>query len=326
MAFGDMFSEAFANPKFKKFASESLQDLGYGLSTGTNLGNAFGAATQRMGQMQPYRDQMAAQEQATLKADAETNMTKEWLISKGREDLLPLVDAGQGMFALQEATRVAQGGAGGAGATEFGLTPIWGQMPDGTFGYGVQGKDGTFRQVDTGELSPLDPRTLAGERAFGTQMGGQQGAAAASANSDIANADNALNLITQIKESPELPYATGFSAGIGGNRIPGTGRFGFQNMVDQAKSGAFLTAIQDMKGLGALSNTEGQVATAAITRMDTALTQEDFLKALEDYERIITTARERALGRVGMQPNVNSPSGSAPVNDVDNILKQYGVP
>lgn len=61
------FGSMFSNPKFKRFAGESLQDLGYGLSTGTNFGNALGAATQRMGQMQPYRDQQYALEEQKAK-------------------------------------------------------------------------------------------------------------------------------------------------------------------------------------------------------------------------------------------------------------------
>lgn len=211
------------------------------------------------------------------------------------------------------------GGAGGAGgATEYGLTPIWGQLPDGSFGYGVQGKDGSFKPVDTGDLNPLDPRTLAGERAYGTAVGGAQGGAAAAAPGDIASAGMALDLVQQIKTHPELPWATGTSVGFGGNAIPGTGRFGFQNLVEQAKSGAFLTAIQEMRGLGALSNTEGQAATQAITRMNTALSEQDFLAAVSDYERIVQRGMENARNRIGAGPNVGSglpapiPAGASP--------------
>ena len=82
------------------------------------------------------------------------------------------------------------------------------------------------------------------------------------------------------------------------NRVPGTGGYDFANKVEQAKSGAFLTAIQQMRGLGALSNAEGSAATAAITRMDTATSEEAFKSALDDYEKIVRQGIERAQGRL----------------------------
>jgi|SRR5215217_1272657 len=52
--------------------------------------------------------QMAQEEQAKAQETEQTNMTKEWLRSRGRDDLIPLVDAGQGMFALQQATQTSE--------------------------------------------------------------------------------------------------------------------------------------------------------------------------------------------------------------------------
>lgn len=84
----------FANPNFKRFASEGLQDLGYGLSTGTNFGNALGNATQRMQQMQPYRDQALQLEEQEAEQAQSKNATLEWLRSKGYEDLVAGVEGG----------------------------------------------------------------------------------------------------------------------------------------------------------------------------------------------------------------------------------------
>lgn len=315
-----------------------LGAFGAGLASGTDFATGLSNAAQNLPRGAAVDDAYAQMQEEKAQQTDTLNQTTEWLRNNGHANLLAAVESGAMTpgqaweIALQPAPEGPrpieingqlvdpmtgavigdyrdQMGENGSGV-EYGLTPIWGRFDDGTFGYGVQGKDGSFKQVDTGNLSPLDPRTLSAERGFGTQIGNAQGSQAASAQGDISNATTALDLINQIKTSPELPYATGFSAGIGGNKVWGTGRYGFQNLVDQAKSGAFLTAIQDMKGLGALSNTEGQVATAAITRMDTALNKEDFLKALADYESIIARALDRAQGRVGMQPNANTPTGS----------------
>lgn len=193
------------------------------------------------------------------------------------------------------------------GGVEYGYTPQWYQNADGTFGYGVQGKDGSFKPVQPPDgATMLDPRSLNSEKAFGTATGKASGEATAAAPGDIAAGSAALDIINQIRTSPELPWATGTMAGLGGNAIPGTGRFGFQNLVEQAKSGAFLTAVQEMRGLGALSNAEGQAATQAITRINTALSKEDFLKALADYEAIVLRGMERAQARL----NTNAPAAN----------------
>jgi hypothetical protein len=198
----------------------------------------------------------------------------------------------------------------GGDGTEYGLTPQWFQMDDGSYGFGVVGKDGSFKPVETPEgATMLDPRSIATERAYGTKLGGAQGEAAAAAPGDIASANTALDIIGQIRTHPELKWATGTMAGYGGNSIPGTGRYDFQNLVDQAKSGAFLTAVQEMRGLGALSNAEGGAATQAITRMNTATSTEAFLKALEDYEKIVVNGLERAKARLNKDGPITPAGG-----------------
>jgi hypothetical protein len=210
--------------------------------------------------------------------------------------------------------------AGGAGGTEYYGTPVPFENPDGTISFGQLGKDGSFnpidlpegatpapttRQVDTGtEIVTMDiygnilsrqPKDIRGA-AIEKAVGEGEGAAIAGAAGDIAAGETALDLIEQIKTHPELPNATGFTSFA--NAIPGTSRYGFQNLVEQAKSGAFLTAIQEMRGLGSLSNAEGQTATAAVTRMNTALSKDDFLRAVADYEAIIRRGVKKAQDRL----------------------------
>lgn len=213
------------------------------------------------------------------------------------------------MFAQENPDFASFLNEGGSGV-EYGLTPQWYQMQDGTYGFGVVGKDGSFKAVTPPDgATMLDPRSLATEKAYGTKLGGAQGEATAAAPGDIASANSALDLIGQIRTHPELRWATGTMAGLGANAVPGTGRFDFQNLVDQAKSGAFLTAVQEMRGLGALSNAEGGAATQAITRMNTATSTEAFLKALDDYEAIVVKGLERAQGRLAA-PGPGTPANT----------------
>lgn len=335
------------NPFYQGFDDRrnSISQFGLGLMSGSNPQEGFqkGIAGAIDGRQQD--DAYATAKKAEAERQKAISATTEWLRGKAASDpfaadMVGLVEAGAltpnaafseysrkattgasdwsklndgTLYNQRTGETMAVGGIGGMSDTEYGLTPIWGKFEDGTFGMGVLGKDGTFKPVDTGEMEVLDPRSVAGERAFGTALGTSQGQGAAAAQGDISNAETALNILDQIETSPELPWATGRSAAMGmNNPIVAPGRFGFQNLVDQAKSGAFLSAIQQMRGMGALSNAEGQVATAAITRMDTALSEADFRKALADYRAVIQTGLDRAKGRVGMQPNVNAPASTIP--------------
>lgn len=311
-------------------------DLGEGLASSPTIWTALGAATKLSNKRAPDREAMEMARKDQLQGYLEKNQTSEWIKTNFPQYAnLPPAQAWSAAMADLAAKRNAANGDNlttdqrnwmmaqkdpafaaflneNGGGVEYGLTPIWGQFEDGSFGYGVQGKDGTFKQVDTGDLSPLDPRSLNQEKSFGAATGKASGEAAAAAPGDIAAGQTALSVIDQIRTSPELEWATGFSAGIGGNKIPGTGRFDFQNLVDQAKSGAFLTAVQEMRGLGSLSNAEGGAATQAITRMNTATSKDAFLKALSDYEAIVVRGMERAQARLNTDGPTINPGGATP--------------
>lgn len=221
--------------------------------------------------------------------------------------------------------------------TFFG-NPIPITNPDGTTVYGQIGNRGSFRPIQLGEGQTFAPPVKTVDMGTGTALigpGGTQvgvvqkdlagaesekalgqarGEAAASAAGDLQAGLNAKALIEQIKTNPYLDRGTGMSSVL--SNVPGTGGYDFQNLVDQAKSGAFLTAIQQMRGLGALSNAEGGAATQAVTRMNTATSKEAFLKAVDDYEKIIDQGIARAQSRM--------PAGAAPAGGMDYKTK-YGL-
>lgn len=217
--------------------------------------------------------------------------------------------------------------------------PIPVQNADGTISYGQIGNRGTFRPIQIGENQSFAPPVKTVDTATGTALigpgaapmgviekdlagaarekalGDAQGNAAASAPGDLQAGMNAKALIEQIKTSPYLDRGTGMSSVL--SNIPGTGGYDFQNIVDQAKSGAFLTAIQQMRGLGALSNAEGGAATQAVTRMNTATSKEAFLKAVQDYEMIIDQGIARAQSRI--------PGGAAAPAGATDYKSKYGL-
>ncbi len=142
------------------------------------------------------------------------------------------------------------------------------------------------------------PKDLAGAEAQ-KEIGTASGKATAAAPADMQAADNALSLIDQIATDPNLDWGVGATSL--GNVIPGTPGRDFQSRVDQAKSGAFLSAIQQLRGMGSLSNAEGDTATKAVTRLNTATSKEEFLSALDDYRKIVQIGKARAASRLGPQ-------------------------
>lgn len=204
------------------------------------------------------------------------------------------------------------------------------QNPDGSISYGQMGNRGTFRPIQLPEGQTFAPptrtidagtetvvmdqagnvisrvpkqnRAAAAETAGGTVEGRVQAEKQVNAPADFQSAQNALDILDQIENHPARKAGTGGTSIF--NQIPGTSGYDFQNLVNQAKSGAFLTAIESMKGLGALSNAEGGAATAAVTRMDTATTEEGFMSALSDYRKIVSQGMERARRNIpeGQRP------------------------
>lgn len=199
----------------------------------------------------------------------------------------------------------------GTGAATKSFAPIPYTRPDGTIGYGVPRDDGTFVDIQSPEGAEfLSPFERARQTSSGTAEGKIKTEQQLSAPSDVEAADQALLVLDKIISSPYLERGTGFSSLV--NVVPGTAGYDFQNLVNQSKSGAFLTAIQQLRGMGALSNAEGQTATQAITRMDTATSREAFVDAILEYRDIIERGRNKAIALASGTPT-ESGEGSGPV-------------
>lgn len=235
----------------------------------------------------------------------------------------------------QRTGEIRRVGGGSSGApTELGLNPQYGVDAQGNPVLIQLGKDGRGVQTQMPEgvsLSKepirldagthfvlLDPITrqpigqiekdLAGAEEQKAK-GKAEGEAQVAAPADMQSAQNALDLIASIRSDPNRQRGTGASANF--NWIPGTAGYDFERKVEQAKSGAFMSAIQQLRGMGALSNAEGQTATAAVTRLNTAMTEEGFLEALADYEKIVQQGYARAANRLQGQSERPAPTAGA---------------
>ena len=79
----------------------------------------------------------------------------------------------------------------------------------------------------------------------------------------------------------------------------GTPAADFKSLYDQVKGGAFLEAVQRMKGTGAISEIEGTKATAALTAASTAQSPDAFRKEMSKFRDAIQTSMNNAATKAG---------------------------
>lgn len=325
---------------------------------GANLGQGFALAGQGVATQRKLRQEQA-QQNATAKwlesQGADTGLVElaksgggaqalqMWTAGQKRNDLMTV---GKNIYDPNTGQWIQAPAGMGGDDVEYGLNPIYGEDAQGNTVLGQVSKTGTFKPLDmpqgfkpstgvdkidlgtqwgildkkSGTIIGYQPKDLAGAEAQ-KAIGDAQGKAAAAAPADAQAAQNALDLVDELRTDPNREIATGKTAIF--NNLPATGGFDFQTKVEQAKSGAFMTAIQQMRGMGALSNAEGSTATQAVTRMNTATTEQGFLDALDAYEKVVRQGLERAQRRLPTSaPAIQPPQGSATSTGVQWSIEQ----
>jgi hypothetical protein len=109
----------------------------------------------------------------------------------------------------------------------------------------------------------------------------------------IAQSRDALNLIDKMigtddgKVKPHKGFKGAVGVGMGLRFIPGTSEKDFQAMHEQITGGAFLEAFKTLKGGGQITEKEGEKATAAITRMNLAISEKEYIDAAREFQEIV---------------------------------------
>lgn len=111
----------------------------------------------------------------------------------------------------------------------------------------------------------------------------------------IAQLNQVLSTIDNVASHPGLAQGTGLSGTLDPrNYIPGTTAKDFHIAASQLSGQAFLSAYNQLRGAGQISNAEGGKAEDAMARLSTAQTTESYKKALGDFRAVIVGALERA--------------------------------
>jgi hypothetical protein len=167
----------------------------------------------------------------------------------------------------------------------------------------------------TGESSELAPLSdVAGNKAA-LASAEVQGKAQGQVAFDLPNIEmRARAAIASLDDLKSRNIGTRFGLQSKLYAIPGTEGADVQALVSQVVSQAFLNAFEQLKGGGAITETEGKAATAAITRLQNQdISVGEALKAMNElqgyYRKGIEVARQRAV-KAPVLPN--RPAAAAP--------------
>jgi 3D (Asp-Asp-Asp) domain-containing protein len=140
------------------------------------------------------------------------------------------------------------------------------------------------------------------------------------------NAEAAIVVMDNLVKHPgfEAAVGSGFSKTVlrQDEAIRGSDRAGAEAMIAQLKGQAFLNAIQQLRGLGALSDAEGAKLQQAAARLDPNQKESDFKAALAEYRAIVQKGVDDAAAilakKAGSAPAAGSPApagSTAPAAD-----------
>jgi hypothetical protein len=157
---------------------------------------------------------------------------------------------------------------------------------------------GTRSGLPSGPSIPID---IHGKESA-QQAGAIEGKAAGAMPDVVQNINSSLNAIDEALAHPGRGAATGKSSWMDpSNYIKGSEAYGYREGVLKKVTGqAFLASVQQMRGLGHLSESEGKAATEASAALATGLPDEEHEKQLKILKAIQMRGLIRAYEKSGM--------------------------
>lgn len=109
----------------------------------------------------------------------------------------------------------------------------------------------------------------------------------------VSSFDSAIDTLDTIANHPGKKAGVGVTGKIA-SLIPGTDAAGFASQLQTFKAQVFLPQVQALRGMGALSDTEGRNLTAAIGALDQNMTPAEFDSQVIKIKNSLTQARAKA--------------------------------
>jgi hypothetical protein len=173
----------------------------------------------------------------------------------------------------------------------------------------------------TGVSIGTQPKNVAEKASLETQ-GEARGKAIVALPTIINTTQQSLDLVDEMIKHPGRETATGVSGTFDPrNYFPGTSAKDFQVRAKQVEGRTFLSAFDQLRGAGAITEAEGQKATSAIARLDRSQSDSEYLAALNELKQVLSRGLEVARQRAG-QPSQPAAPAAAPNS---SLKAKYGL-
>jgi hypothetical protein len=185
-------------------------------------------------------------------------------------------------------------------------------------------------------------QNIASAKAFGTELAKNKVAAEAALPNAIATAEQTLALIDDMigdarvsKDGKrwEVPKggrnpASGFKDYVGATAMPfarlveGSPAASYERRQLQIEGKTFLEAFESLKGGGAITEIEGAKGTQAISRMNKAQSEVEYVRAARELQDIVRKGVERARAKAGGGAATPAAGGMNPATMSDDELRR----
>ncbi len=255
---------------------------------------------------------MIRQQNALQEAQYEAQLREAEAIRRANEAKTLQEQRDAAAMARAQLSADAHKAAGGAANTPY-FTPVYGA--DGA--YAFNNRTGQVEPLAGPDGAPIvrstDDPSLQGALTGARKTGEMTAEAATQAQLDYPKMDAqgqyAEELINGLLSHPGLSASVGVPGVT--KYLPGTEAQGFMARLKQIEGQQFLQAFESLKGGGAITAIEGEKATAAMARLNTAQSEKEFKGALTELQGVIKNLRDRAKRKAGMA----GAGGAAPQGD-----------
>jgi hypothetical protein len=146
----------------------------------------------------------------------------------------------------------------------------------------------------------------------------------ADADAALSSIDNMLNTSQRILNTDDSVIRN--ASGPVDSRLPTLRQStaDFEELINNLGSQAFLAQIPNIKGMGALSNAEGEKLQAALQNFSLRQSPERLKANVKEAVRLIEKARANVERRYGVQTPVDAPARPESSPSIDELVKKYG--
>lgn len=148
---------------------------------------------------------------------------------------------------------------------------------------------------------------------------------AAEVTAGRATIDNMLNTADRVLQTPM--DVIGSAAGPISSRAPTLSQdtADFEELVNTLSSQAFMAQIPALKGMGALSNAEGEKLQSSLQNLSLRQSPERLVENVKEAQRLILKSRENLSKKFGV-PDVtpDTPAAAPSPTNIDALLQKYG--